>query len=189
MDYTLGVIALCAILAVLAYLDRIYRELGRVTTGRLHEHLDIFEAEIEPRLRLKRRHAALALFHPLAPVLACVAVETARGVLRVCARRRRGVRAAPGLRAWSKFCSSRSSFPNYFWRAPPGAGSSRWFLHCGSRCWRSGRCERVLELAISVAHISEEEPRSAGPRPSRKASKRWWKRPRKRAFSPETRRN
>src|SRR5271154_5632883 len=79
--YTLGVMALCAVLAILAYLDRIYGDLERVTTGRLHEHLDIFEAEIEPRIRLRRRHAALSFSILSHLVLAFVAVETARGVL------------------------------------------------------------------------------------------------------------
>src|SRR3974390_28528 len=37
------------------YLTLIYRELGRMTTGRVHEHLDIFEAEIEPKLRINRK--------------------------------------------------------------------------------------------------------------------------------------
>ena len=78
--FNLGVIALCAVLAVLAYLDRIYCDLERVTTGRLHEHLDIFEAEIEPRMGLKRRQSALSFSILSHLVLAFVAVETARGV-------------------------------------------------------------------------------------------------------------
>ena len=52
--YTLAVLALIAGLTVFSYLDRIYRELGRVTTGRLHANLDVFEAEIEPRLGMDR---------------------------------------------------------------------------------------------------------------------------------------
>ena len=44
--YTLAVIALGAGLAVFSYLDRVYRELGRVSAGRIHANLDIFEAEI-----------------------------------------------------------------------------------------------------------------------------------------------
>ena len=57
--YTLGVLGLNVILVIFSYLDRVYRQLGRVSADRLHEHLDIFEAEIEPRIRLQRRHAAL----------------------------------------------------------------------------------------------------------------------------------
>src|SRR5713226_5096004 len=79
--YSLAVLALTAGLAVFSYLDRIYRELGRVTTGRLHDNLDVFEAEIEPRLGMDRRRAALN-FSLLARLwLVVVAVETARGVI------------------------------------------------------------------------------------------------------------
>jgi putative hemolysin len=56
-SYTLGILFLAAGLTIFAYIDRIYRELGRVVTGRLHAHLDIFEADIDPRLRMERRRA------------------------------------------------------------------------------------------------------------------------------------
>ncbi len=46
--YTLGTVLLALSLPIFSYLTLIYRELGRMTTGRVHEHLDIFEAEIEP---------------------------------------------------------------------------------------------------------------------------------------------
>ena len=58
--YSLGVVALTAGLVVISYLDRVYRELGRMSIGRIHDHLDIFEAEIEPRFKLERTRAALA---------------------------------------------------------------------------------------------------------------------------------
>jgi len=79
--YSAGVVALGAFLAVFSYLDRIYRELGRVTVGRVHANLDVFEAEIEPRLGMDRRRAAIT-FNLLAHLwLVFVAVVTARGVL------------------------------------------------------------------------------------------------------------
>ncbi len=53
--YTLGVLALTIGLAVFSYLDRVYREFGHVTTGRIHRHLETFEAEIEPRFKMERR--------------------------------------------------------------------------------------------------------------------------------------
>ncbi len=78
--YWLAVAALDAGLVVFSYLDRIYRELGRVTTGRVHAHLDIFEAEIEPRMGMDRRRAALT-FSLLSNLwLVLVTVMTARGV-------------------------------------------------------------------------------------------------------------
>ena len=79
--YTLGVFGLCVILAIFSFVDRIYRQLGRVSTGTLREHIEIFESEVEPRFRLDRRRASLgfAILNNLALVV--VAVETARGVL------------------------------------------------------------------------------------------------------------
>jgi CBS domain containing-hemolysin-like protein len=78
--YTFGVLGLAIGLVVFSYLNHIYRELGRVTTGRIHEHLDIFETEIEPKVKMPRRRAALT-FALLAHVwLVVVAVLVARGV-------------------------------------------------------------------------------------------------------------
>lgn len=79
---TLIVLAMLVGLTVFAYLDRIYRELGRVTTKRIHGHLDIFEAEIEPRTGLPRRRAALGFSLLSRLWMVAVAVLTARGVLQ-----------------------------------------------------------------------------------------------------------
>ncbi|HXX21409.1 MAG TPA: hemolysin family protein [Candidatus Acidoferrum sp.] len=79
--YTLGVLLLTLGLAVASYLDRVYREIGRVTTGRIREHLEAFEAEIEPLFRVDRTRAALA-FSLLARLwLVLVATLTALGVV------------------------------------------------------------------------------------------------------------
>src|SRR5579864_9835196 len=79
--YMLGVLALGVGLVIFSYLDRIYRELGRVTTGRIHEHLDFFEAEIEPHFGLERSRATTG-FRLLANLwLVMVTAETARGVI------------------------------------------------------------------------------------------------------------
>jgi CBS domain containing-hemolysin-like protein len=68
-------------LPIFSYLALIYRELGRMTTGRVHEHLDIFEAEIEPKLQINRRSAGRT-FRILGHFwLAFVVLETTRGVV------------------------------------------------------------------------------------------------------------
>ncbi|MGH9739837.1 MAG: hemolysin family protein [Candidatus Acidiferrales bacterium] len=80
--FTLGILVLTAGLAVMSYLDRVYRELGRVTAGRIHRHLENFESEIEPLFKMDRRRAAIA-FNLLARLwLVLVAVLTAGGVVR-----------------------------------------------------------------------------------------------------------
>ncbi len=79
--YTIGVLALTAGLVIFSYLDRVYRELGRVVSGRVREHLETFEAEIEPRLHVERKRGPLT-FSLLARLwLVLVAALTARGVL------------------------------------------------------------------------------------------------------------
>src|SRR5579864_3298736 len=80
--HILGVVAMLAGLTVFSYLDRIYRELGRVATKRILGHLDVFETEIEPRIGLKRRSAALAFSLLSRLWMVAVAVLTARGVIR-----------------------------------------------------------------------------------------------------------
>lgn len=79
--HTFGVLLAAACLTVFAYLDRVYRELGRVTTGRVHNNLDVFEAEIEKKFSLPRRRAALGFSLLSRLWLVLVAVETARGVI------------------------------------------------------------------------------------------------------------
>jgi putative hemolysin len=79
--YALGVVVLAFGLPVFSYLALIYRELGRMTTGRFHEHLDIFEAEIEPKLRINRRSGGRT-FRILGHFwLAFLVLETTRGVV------------------------------------------------------------------------------------------------------------
>jgi CBS domain containing-hemolysin-like protein len=79
--YTIGVLALTAALVVLSYLDRVYRELGRVYTGRIRDHLDTFELAIEPRFKMDRRRAALAFSLLDRFWLVLVAAVTTRGLL------------------------------------------------------------------------------------------------------------
>ena len=79
--YTLGTVLLALSLPIFSYLTLIYRELGRMTTGRVHEHLDIFEAEIEPKLKINRRSGGRT-FRIIGHFwLAFLVLETTRGVV------------------------------------------------------------------------------------------------------------
>jgi putative hemolysin len=79
--YILGILILTTGLPIFSYLALIYRELGRMTTGRIHEHLEIFEAEIEPKLRINRRSGGRT-FRILGHFwLAFLVLETTRGVV------------------------------------------------------------------------------------------------------------
>jgi putative hemolysin len=58
--FCFGVTFLTAGTVFFAYFDRVYREVGRVTSSRIHDHLQNFERAVEPRLRVGRRRAALS---------------------------------------------------------------------------------------------------------------------------------
>ena len=79
--YALSVVLVGLTLPIFSYLTLIYRELGRMTTGRVHGHLDIFEAEIEPKLKINRRSGGRT-FRILGHFwLAFLVLETTRGVV------------------------------------------------------------------------------------------------------------
>jgi putative hemolysin len=79
--YALSVVVVGLTLPIFSYLTLIYRELGRMTTGRVHEHLEIFEAEIEPKLKINRRSGGRT-FRILGHfMLAFLVLETTRGVV------------------------------------------------------------------------------------------------------------
>src|ERR1700726_4659478 len=78
--YALSVVLVAFTLPIFSYLALIYRELGRMTTGRIHEHLEVFEAEIEPKLKINRRSGGRT-FRILGHFwLAFLVLETTRGV-------------------------------------------------------------------------------------------------------------
>src|ERR1700747_3640423 len=79
--YVLSVVLVALTLPIFSYLTLIYRELGRMTTGRIHEHLEIFEAEIEPKLKINRRSGGRT-FRIIGHFwLAFLVLETTRGVV------------------------------------------------------------------------------------------------------------
>ena len=79
--YALSVVLVGLTLPIFSYLTLIYRELGRMTTGRVHEHLDIFEAEIERKLKIRRQSGGRT-FRILGHFwLAFLVLETTRGVV------------------------------------------------------------------------------------------------------------
>jgi len=154
--FTLGVLGLCAILVVFSYLDHVYRELGHVTTGRLHQHLDIFAAEIEPRLILDRHEAGrgFAILAQLFLILA--AVETARGVFMfVPTMASAAAQLIVYLVAEILICAQ--LIP----QALLVRTSGRWLRPFLPALWgaleMTWPLRAVLGLAISVAHITDEE--------------------------------
>jgi putative hemolysin len=154
--HTVGVLLLCAILVVFACLDRIYRELGRVTTGRLHKNLDIFEAKVEPHLKIDRRQAALGFSILMQLWFAAVALETVRGVLALVPS---SWQAAAQLVAYLlvEVLLCVQFIPELLLART----TSQWLRPLApllrAALIVSWPLRAVLELAISVAHISDDE--------------------------------
>jgi putative hemolysin len=158
--YVLGVSALGVGLVIFSYLDRIYRELGRVTKGKMHQHLEFFERGIEPHLGIERRRATTG-FRLLANLwLVLVTAETARGVIVF----------VPGT--WDALAQALvyvlvevlllSQFiPEFLLARTNGRWLIRLAFMIRAFLWIVWPFRVLLEAAISVAHISEEqEPES-----------------------------
>ncbi|MGB6483991.1 MAG: hemolysin family protein [Candidatus Acidiferrales bacterium] len=161
LTYTIGILILAAGLTVFAYLDRVYRQLGRVVAGPAHLNLDIFVAEIEPRVRINRVRAA-GTFNLLARLwLVVVSVLTARAVILFAGETWRivaemifflGLEVIVGMQFLPALLLARTSGK---WLIPvlPLVRAFAWLI------WP---VQAVLEFAISILHISDE----AGDAPS-----------------------
>ena len=60
LAYGLSLIVLLAILALAAYVDRIYSEMGKFLAREYQDNIDAWELVVEPRLRLGRESIALS---------------------------------------------------------------------------------------------------------------------------------
>jgi putative hemolysin len=58
--YTIALVVLLAILALAAYVDRIYSEMGKFLAREYQDNIDSWEEVVEPRLRLGRESIALS---------------------------------------------------------------------------------------------------------------------------------
>lgn len=155
VTYTVGILILAAFLTIFAYLDRIYRQLGRVVAGPAHANLDIFVAEIEPRVRVNRVRAA-GTFNSLARLwLVVVSVLTARAVILFAGETWRivaemifflGIEVIVGMQFLPALLLARTSGK---WLIPilPIVRGFAWLI------WP---VQAVLDFAISILHISDE---------------------------------
>ena len=159
--YALAVVVLAAGLPVFSYLAITYRELGRVTTGRVHEHLDIFEAEIEPRFHMDRRGAGRT-FRLLAHFwLAFLVVQTTRGVVYFVAGTWEAIFESSVF-----LCLEVVIAMHFLPEMLLVRTTGRWLIPLVPVIrvfmWLVWPFRAFLDLAGSLARISEPEPGSAG---------------------------
>jgi CBS domain containing-hemolysin-like protein len=144
-------------LVVAAYFDRVYRELGRVTMGRVHRHLEVFEFDIEPRFKMDRGHAALA-FSLLARLwLVLVATVTALGVVFFVPDRWEAVLEAV-LLLGTEVVVAMHLLPMLLIAGAPGNWAAPLVPVVRAFLWLSWPIYAFIDLILSVLRLSDEEP-------------------------------
>ena len=154
--YTTGILVLTAILLFFSYLDRVYRELGRVSTGRIHKHLETFESEVAPRFHMQPRRAALAFSLVTRLWLVLVAAITARAVIFF------------ALGTWeaaiemivflgAEVVVAMQFLPSLLLARAPGNWIVPFVPIVRVFLFLTWPVLAVLELVVSVLHVSEEE--------------------------------
>lgn len=155
--YTIGVLVLTTGLVVASYFDRVYRDLGRVSLGRIHRHLETFESEIEPRFRIERAHAALA-FSLLARLwLVVVASVTALGVFVFVPDRWEAVVEA-ALLLGTEVVVAMHLLPMLLIAGAAGNWSAPLVPVVRAFLWLSWPIHAFIDLVLSVLRLSDEEP-------------------------------
>ncbi len=57
----IALLALLGLLTLVSYVDRIYTEIGRFLSREFQDNIDVFERQIEPKLRVSRARASLSM--------------------------------------------------------------------------------------------------------------------------------
>jgi len=158
--YTLGVLALTAGLPIFSYLDRVYRELGRVTVGRVRAHLELFESSIEPRFHMSRQRAA-ATFNMLARLwVVLVATMTAHGITAFVASNWEAA-AEMVVFLGAEVIVLMQFVPSLLLAGAPGNWLLPFVPMVRLAMWIIWPVESVLDLLVSLLHLSESETKSS----------------------------
>jgi len=158
--YTIGVLVLTGGLPVFSYLDRVYRDLGRVSVGRTHAHLETFETAIEPRFHMDRARAA-ATFNLLARLwLVMIATMTAHGITAfVESTWQAAVEMIVFLGV--EVIVLMQFVPSLLLAGAPGNWVRPFVPLVRIAAWIVWPVQGVLDLLVSVLHLSEPEPATA----------------------------
>lgn len=84
------IVVLLAILALASYVDRLYSEMGKFLSREYQENIDVWEQQVEPRLKMSRDHAAQS-----ASILALLSLSSLVLVYADIALREHHAHAAP----------------------------------------------------------------------------------------------
>ena len=154
--YTLGVLVLTAGLPILAYLDRVYRELNGIPTGRIRDHIQSFESDIEPRFKMDRRRLGRS-FNLIARLwLVLVAAFTARGVIFFAPSTWEAA-AEMVLFLGAEVVILMQFVPALLLAGVRGTWISPFVPAVRALLWIVYPIESVLDALVSVLHLSEED--------------------------------
>jgi putative hemolysin len=155
--YTATVLLVTAGLPIFAYLDRVYRDLNGISTGRVHRHLQAFEADIEPRFKMDRRRLAQS-FNLIARLwLVLVAAFTARGVIFFAPNTWQAA-AEMVVFLGAEVAVLMQFLPALLMSGVRGNWISPLVPVIRAFLWMVYPIEAVLDGLVSVLHLSEEEP-------------------------------
>ncbi len=155
--YTACMLALTAGLVVASYFDRVYRELGHAARGKIHDHLDTFETEIEPRFKMERPRAALA-FSLLARLwIVTVAAITVLGAVHFEPDRWQTALEIVILLG-AEVVVAMQLLPLLLLAGTSGRWTAPLVPAMRLSLWLAWPILAILDLAVSVLHISEDEP-------------------------------
>jgi putative hemolysin len=154
--YTLAVLIVTAGLPIFAYLDRVYRELNGITTGRVRAHLQVFESEIEPRFKMERKRLTES-FNLIARLwLVLVAAFTARGVIFFAPNTWQAA-AEMVVFLGAEVAVLMQFLPALLLAGVRGNWISPFVPFLRAALWIVYPVESVLDALVSVLHLSEED--------------------------------
>jgi putative hemolysin len=154
--YTVTVLLITAGLPIFAYLDRVYRELNGLATGRVRAHLQAFETGIEPRFKMERRRLA-ASFNLIARLwLVLVAAFTARGVIFFAPNTWQAA-AEMVVFLGAEVAVLMQFLPALLLAGVPGNWISAFVPFIRAALWIVHPIESVLDALVSVLHLSEDD--------------------------------
>ncbi len=154
--HAVTVVGVSILLALFSYLDRVYRELGKVTSRRIRENLEVFEADVEPRLRLGRGAAAISFALLSQLFLVVVAIAIAGGVAAFVPRAPRAV-AELIFFVGLEILVANQFIPHLLLTRTNGHWMRPLVPVVRIFVWMVLPIRLILQFCISLAHLTDEE--------------------------------
>ena len=175
-------LVLMGLLALVSYVDRVYMEMGKFLSREFEENIEAYEERVEPRLKVSRRRAAMAMTVLTQLCMASIGVligyvlfmEKRWVVLDL-------VQAAVSL--IFIIVIFHQLLPYVFFVKTRGEWLARWVLVLRVLIWLASPATLILGFGLSVASLTKEHGRAAARSIRQRRSTRLLKPDRKKASS------